>query len=207
MSVSSVNPATTQTYQPAGGGSSSTASTSETSGAAETSGSTAASTSADAPASSTTVTLSPGAQVLASLAVAGITFSEASLSSLGISPDDVAKATTPALQFALLQRAAHAMAPKPGGAVSQSDFEKLAAQFGGTKAQADQLFRDLDTNGDGAISNEAFLNGLAKTSKDGSSPLAQLLLGLMNTDDSGSVSFSEFSKFETAFVQVENGGT
>ena len=206
MSVSSVNPATAQTYQPTGGSSSSTSSTSETRVAVDTSGSTAASASQDAPASSSTVTLSPDAQALATFASAGITFSEVSLSSLGISPNDIANATTPALQFALMQRVAHGM-PHADGAVSQSDFEKLAAQFGGTKAQADQLFQDLDTNGNGAISNEEFLNGLAKTSNGGSSPVAQSLLELMNTDGSGSVSFSEFSKFETAFVEAEKGGS
>jgi Ca2+-binding EF-hand superfamily protein len=156
---------------------------------------------------STKVTLSPDAQVLASFAAGGVTFEQASLSSLGITPSDLANATTPAQQFALMQQAAHAMTPHPGGSVSQSDFEKLVAQFGGTKAQADQIFQGLDINGDGSISNAEFLSGLAQTSKDESSPLAQLLLGLMNTSGSGSVSFAEFSGFETAFVEAEKAAT
>jgi EF-hand domain pair len=210
MSVSSINPATAQTYQHAPGGSSGTSSASGTSDAPATSGSTSASTSADAPPSSTTVTLSPGAQAFASLAAAGVSVTETSLSSLGIFPTDIANATTPALKFALMQRTAQAInaggdVPKPGGAVLQSTFENLVDQLGGTKVQADQLFQSLDTNGDGSISNEEFLTGVANTAKDGGSPISQSLLTLMDTDGNGSVSSSEFSNFETAFAQAENG--
>jgi hypothetical protein len=200
----SVNPATAQTYLSADGGATGTSSTSETSGTAATSGSTAASTPVDAPASSTVVTLSPDAQALSAFAAAGITFAVVSFASMGISASDFANASTPAQQLALMQRISQAL-PHPGAAVSKSNFEQFAAQFGGTKTQADQLFKDLDTNGDGAISNAEFLSALGNLSKDGSSPVAQLLLGMMNTNGSGSVSFSQFSSFETAFVQAEDG--
>jgi hypothetical protein len=212
MSVSSINPATAQTHQHARGGSSGTSSASGTSGAAATSGNTAASTStstsADAPASSTIVTLSPDAQTLASLAAEGVSFSLTSMASLGISASDIANATTPAQQYALAQRVhqgliSHGDLMTPGGSVSQSGFENLVTQFGGTKTQADQLFQSLDTNGDGSVSTDEFLDGMGSTSGD--SPVAQSLLELMDTDGSGSVNSSEFINFEMAFAQTENG--
>jgi hypothetical protein len=161
----------------------------------------AAESSAEVSTSSTTVTLSAEAQQFASFAAAGITFTEFSISSLGGSPGAFADAS-PAQQFAMLQAAAGT--PHVGGAVTQAGFEKLVAQFGGTKAQADQLFTSLDTNADGSISNKEFLNALANTAKDPGSPVSQLLLGLMNTDHSGSVSLTQFGQFETAFVRAEH---
>jgi hypothetical protein len=208
MSVSSINPATTQTHKDARGGSSGTSSVSGTSGVAAPSGSKAASTSADAPPSSSIVTLSAGAQTLASLAAQGISFTLTSVASLGISSSDIANATTPAQQYALAQQIqqgliSHGDLITPGGSVSQSDFENLVTQFGGTKAQADQLFQSLDTNADGSVSSEEFLDGMGSTSGD--SPVAQSLLKLMDTNGDGSVSSSEFINFEMAFAQEENG--
>src|ERR1700748_3220774 len=132
MSVSSINPSAAQTHNHARGGSSGTSSASGTSGAAATSGSTAASTStsADAPASSTVVTLSPDAQMLASLAAGGVSVSLTSMASLGISSSDIANATTLAQQFALAQQVqqsliSHGNLMTPDGSVSQSGFENL----------------------------------------------------------------------------------
>jgi Ca2+-binding EF-hand superfamily protein len=90
-----------------------------------------------------------------------------------------------------------------GATLSQSDFENLVAQFGGTKAQADQLFQGFNTNGDGSVSYEESLNGLVNASKDESGAFAQSLFGLMDTDGSGSVSALEFGTFEAAFIKAE----
>jgi Ca2+-binding EF-hand superfamily protein len=210
MSVSSINPATAETHKNARGGSSGASSAAGMSAAATTSGSAAASTSADASTSSTTVTLSAGAQLLSSLASAGVSVTLTSLSSLGISPSDVANATTLPQQYALMQQihqslVSHGDLLQPDGTVSQSAFEKMITESGGTKAQADQLFQSLDTSGDGSISTQEFLTGIGGTSEDGNSPIDQSLLKLMDTDGDGSVSFSEFSDIEERFAQAENG--
>jgi hypothetical protein len=199
MSVSAINSAIAQTYPSAGRG------TSGTSGAAATSGSAAAAPSADAPTSSTIVTLSPGAQALAALPTptvssSGVISEQISLASLGISPSDVAN-STPKQLFELFRQQTQAI--NSGAALSQTDFEKLVTQFGGTKAQADQLFQAFDTNSNGSVSNEEFLTGLANASKDGGSAVAQSLFGLMDTNGSRSVSASEFSTFETTFIKAE----
>jgi hypothetical protein len=87
--------------------------------------------------------------------------------------------------------------------LSQSAFDKLVAQFGGTTQQAAELFQGFDTNGDGSISNAEFEAGLANALKNQTGTFAQALFGLMNTDGTGSISSSEFTSFETAFLQGE----
>ncbi|BCZ85316.1 EF-hand domain-containing protein [Paraburkholderia terrae] len=97
----------------------------------------------------------------------------------------------------------HSQAVNSGAALSQSNFETLVAKFGGTKAQADELFQYFDTNGGGLVSNGEFLDGLANASKDEGSVFSQSLFGLIDTDGSGSVSFSELDTFEATFIKAE----
>ena len=152
------------------------------------------------------MTLSPGAQALAALptvtvSASGVASEQISLASQGISPSELASSTPVELMGALQQ---HAQAVNAGASLSHSDFEKLVAEFGGTKTQADQLFQDFDTNGDGSVSNQEFLDGLVNASKDGSSAFAQSLFKLMDADGNGSVSASEFSTFEATFIDAES---
>ena len=207
MSVSAINSATAQTYPSTGGAASSTAGTSGTPSPTATPGTTAASTSTDAPSSSTIVTISPAAQVLAGAAAAGISISQASIAGLGISA-----AMPLSEQFSLFRQAMLASKgtenlQNPNATVSQLSFDNLVSQFGGTQAQASELFQGFDTNGDGSISNEEFETGLANASQKQSSAFAQTLFELMDTDGSGSVSASEFTSFERAFLQAENSAT
>lgn len=208
MSLSSINKLIAQTHQPTSAETADTGNISGSSGAAGTdntaqaSGNTAASTPTDAQSPSTTITLTAGAQGLASLAAAGVTFKTESFASLGLTANDFLNAHTPAQVSALWQKVAKA-GPTQHGAVSQSDFEKFASQLGATKDEADQMFQAFDTNNDGSISNEEFLVGLASTLKAGSSPFAQSILRLMDTNQNGAVDASEFGAFESSFVQAE----
>ncbi|HEY4352413.1 MAG TPA: EF-hand domain-containing protein [Paraburkholderia sp.] len=216
MSVSSINtPADLyrDTQRGSAGGSGSAGA--QGAGASQDAGSAAASassTSASVSVSSSPssiVTLSPQGQSIADLASKGITVTEVSLASLGISPDQVAQAKTPAQAAALMEEVNKKMqeagdTPKQGGAVSEQDFDNLIEkQLGGTKAQADQLFAAFDSNNDGSISNSEMLNELGSLTGDSTSPAAQTLLGLMDSNHDGAADSTEFIQFETSFVQQE----
>ncbi|MBC8740348.1 EF-hand domain-containing protein [Paraburkholderia sp. UCT31] len=148
------------------------------------------------------VTLTPGAQGLASLAAAAITVETESFASMGLKATDFRNANTPAQISELWQKVAKATSA-PHGPVSQSDFENFASKLGATKDEADQMFKGFDTNQDGLISNDEFLVGLASTLKDGSSSFAQSILRLMDTNQNGSVDASEFGTLESSFVHAE----
>ncbi|APR35907.1 hypothetical protein BTO02_11290 [Paraburkholderia sp. SOS3] len=93
------------------------------------------------------------------------------------------------------------------GSVSKAEFEKLVRDYGGSNAQADQLFNAFDANGDGSVSHSEFLAGLAKVDGDGgSSGFSQSLGQLMDHhgNHDGRVDNMEFGDFEAAFVQAEN---
>jgi LysR substrate binding domain/EF-hand domain pair len=89
------------------------------------------------------------------------------------------------------------------GVISQSAFETATAQFGATKAQADQLFASLETNGSGTISHNDMLSVMGATSSNPSDQTEQALLKLMDTNGDGTVSSSEFLAFEKAMVAAE----
>ncbi|GAB7526834.1 EF-hand domain-containing protein [Paraburkholderia sp. 2C] len=216
MSVSSINTAADQhrhTQRGSAGASGSTGAQNAAGSQGAGSADSASASSAAASSPSSVVTLSPQAQAFSELASKGVTVTEVSLSSLGITPDQIAQAKTPDQVAALMADVAKKMqnagdTPKQGGAVSQGDFDNLVEQqFGGTKAQADQLFAAFDGDQSGSITNSELLNALGGLSSDSASPAAQTLLGLMDSNHDGSVDQSEFLKFETSFVQSEKVST
>ncbi|HTH62483.1 MAG TPA: hypothetical protein VL689_20335 [Paraburkholderia sp.] len=171
-----------------------------------------ASTTAQTPAasSSTQVTLSPEAQQLAKLNAEGVTVTVTSLSGLnlpsrssGESFADYAQQLTQALKgFTPITPPTNGEG-QYDGYISQSAFETVVAQFGGTKTQADQLFTELDANGGSSLSNTELLDTMAGTSTSPNSSSAQALLKLMDSNGDGSVSSGEFLNFETAMVAAE----
>ena len=155
------------------------------------------------PESSTRVTLSPDAQVIANLNRGGVTMFEGSLAGLDLPPQ-----SSPGFAQALIQAvgANHPQTHSAGtndGLISQSAFEAAAAQFGATKTQADQLFASLDTDGSGSVSNAELLKAMANTGSDPQSATSQALLKLIDTNDDKTVSSGEFLKFESAMVTAE----
>jgi len=187
----------------------STSPTASTTDSAANTASTASKTSTEtsAPESSTQVTLSPDAQAIANLNRAGITMFQFSLAGLDLPPQ-----SSPGFAQALAQ-AANANRPQTGnvgqndGLISQSDFEAVAAKFGATKTQADQLFASLDTDGSGSVSNAELLNAMASTGTDPNSATSQALLKLMDTNGDSTVSGSEFLKFESAMISAEKASS
>ncbi|GAB7523232.1 hypothetical protein [Paraburkholderia sp. 2C] len=150
--------------------------------------------SSEAPAASRPVTFDPSAQAFAQLAAKGITALTLHSNPLG---PQIAGSSEPA--------AARPLVSLDRG-VSKAEFEKLVTDFGGSKAQADQLFATFDADGDGSISHSEFLAGLAKTDTDGgSASFAQSLGQLMDQhgNHDGKVDNMEFGDFEAAFVQAE----
>lgn len=95
-----------------------------------------------------------------------------------------------------------------GGSVSTQDFQKLLTRFSADDAQNQQITAGFDTNKDGSISHDEFLQGLASTSlqKQGTdSDFSQAVLQLMDRggDANGVVNAKEFAAFTTAFAQAE----
>jgi hypothetical protein len=155
--------------------------------------------------SSTVVTLSSQAQDLAKLNADGITVMETSLvvpsSPSGASNIDYAEQVLNATKATVINPPM-----KDGqydGVISQSAFETAAEQFGATKAQADQLFASLKTNGSGTISHNDMLSVMGATNSNPSDQTEQALLKLMDTNGDGAVSSNEFLAFEKAMVAAE----
>jgi hypothetical protein len=169
---------------------------------------TTAQTSADS--SSTQVTLSPQAQQFAKLNAEGVTVTVTSLSGLNLpsrSSDesfaDYAHQLTQALKgFTPIAPPTNEKG-QADGYISQSAFEAVVAQFGGSKTEADQLFTAIDTNGATSLSNSEVLNAMAGTATTPNSSSSQALLKLMDSNGDGSVSSGEFLNFETAMVTAE----
>jgi Ca2+-binding EF-hand superfamily protein len=91
--------------------------------------------------------------------------------------------------------------------LSQSTFDSLVEKFGGTQAQADQLFSLLGGTETGTVSNAQMLHALGNISSDPSSQTSQMLLSLMDTNHNRVVSSSEFTQFETSMVDEERATT
>jgi hypothetical protein len=160
--------------------------------------------------SSTQVTLSPEAQQFAQLNAEGVTVTVTSLSGLnlpsrssGESFADYAQQLTQALKgFTPIAPPTNEKG-QYDGYISQSAFEAVVAQFGGSKTQADQLFTAFDTNGGSSVSNIELLNAMAGTATSPNSSSAQALLKLMDSNGDGTVSSGEFLNFETGMVAAE----
>jgi Ca2+-binding EF-hand superfamily protein len=138
---------------------------------------------------------------LAGLASAGVTVTVQSIAGLnlpaGLNPSSAE------YQQDLFKALQGASAKSAGDTLSQSTFDSLIEKFGGTKAQADQLFSLLGDSGTGTVSNAQMLQALGATSTDPTSETSQMLLGLMDSDGDREVSSSEFTQFETAMVNEE----
>jgi EF-hand domain pair len=139
---------------------------------------------------SATVTLSKDGLALANLASEGVAVTYVSGPSLS---QLVASGQTPLIN-------SPGMA---GDTISQEDFTQLILQAGGTKSQADQLFSTFDQDGDGVVSPSEVLSGLSKAGDN--SPFAQTLISLMdkNGNGDGTVSSTEFVRFETELISAE----
>jgi hypothetical protein len=154
------------------------------------------------------VTLSPQAKTIASLAAKGISVEVVSFASMGLPPPPSQGGQPAALSYFEKISAAQGTTPhdangNPDGQISQTGLEQVVQQFGSTKAQADQLFAALDTNGNSSLSNAEVLSGLAATSTDPNSAVSQSLLKLMDQNGDNSVSQDEFLALETALVEAE----
>jgi hypothetical protein len=158
--------------------------------------------------SSTQVTLSPGAQILAGLNAEGVTETVSSLAGLnlpsrasGESFTDYAQQLTQALKgFTPIAPPTNEKG-QADGYISQSAFETVIAQFGGSKGEADQLYTAL--GGGNSVSNGELLGALAGTTGSSNTSTEQDLLKLMDSNGDGTVSSSEFLNFETAMVAAE----
>lgn len=95
-----------------------------------------------------------------------------------------------------------------GRSVSREDFQTLLERFGATQAQKDQLVAGFDTNNDGRIGQDEFLQGLSKTrGAQAGSDFAQTVLQLMDNagNADGTVARQEFAALTTAFGSAQSG--
>ena len=146
---------------------------------------------AEVPQASAVVTLSPQAEALAGYADKGLV-------SMHGQRDAVVSSVSRSM--------AGAATTLSGRSVSGQDFQELLTQFGADDSQKAQLTAGFDTNKDGAISRDEFLQGLAKTSStkaetDFSQAVRQMLDGA--GDANGVVTGKEFTAFTTAFGKTQ----
>lgn len=74
--------------------------------------------------------------------------------------------------------------PSGTGTVSQSALEQQVEAGGGTQAQADALYKAMDANGDGVVSDQEFENSIPDpfTNTDFGQQMAQMLQSLYGSD-------------------------
>jgi Ca2+-binding EF-hand superfamily protein len=147
--------------------------------------------------------LGSDARGLAAFASDGITVTVQSLASLNL-PSGLNPSSADYQQdlFKALQAAS---AKSNGDTLTQTTFESLVEKFGGTKAQADQLFSQLGGSDTGTVSNAQMLHALGAISTNPTSETSQMLLGLMDTNGDRYVNSGEFTQFETTMVDEERG--
>lgn len=202
MSISSINNPTTFTQTNSGQasvGASDVANTTHTVGTAVKSGTAAIAL----PVPSTTVTLSTQALSFASLNAAGVTTIQLSAEDLAGMPKSFATEADLEQAVQVVRNAAIAASPPKDGAVTKADFDTLASQFGTTKAQADQVFDELDSDNNGSVSNDELLSGLGKTGSASGSASSQALMKMVDKNSDGTVDESEFVNFEGAVISAE----
>ena len=108
-----------------------------------------------------------------------------------------------------VQRAGNAAsAALAGRPVSTQDFQELLTRFGADDAQKAQLTAGFDVNKDGAISQDEFLQGLAKTKgPQAGTDFSQAVMQLMDRgaagNADGSVAAKEFAALAKAFASAE----
>lgn len=150
------------------------------------------------PEPSAVVTLSPQAEAMAGFAGKGIMVSQGKVEhapgALGVVARSTAGGGANAVSAAL-----------SGRPVSTQDFQELLTRFGADDAQKAQLTAGFDANKDGAISQDEFLKGLAKTNgPQAGTDFSQAVMQLMDRGGSGNadgtVAAKEFAAFSTAFA-------
>ena len=150
------------------------------------------------PEPSAVVTLSPQAEAMAGFAGKGIMVSQGKVeNALGAVARSSGGGAANAVSAAL-----------SGRPVSTQDFQELLTRFGADDAQKAQLTAGFDANKDGAISQDEFLKGLAKTKGTQGTPadsdFSQAVMQLMDRGGSGNadgtVAAKEFAAFATAFA-------
>lgn|GEM_PF-2017360 len=96
---------------------------------------------------------------------------------------------------------------KYDGTTSKDDFISAIGQLdaggSGTSASAEQLFSELDTNGDGSISTDELFKGLGQIASAPDSNSSQTLMHLMDSNGDGTVSFDEYATVQTALTASE----
>ena len=150
------------------------------------------------PEPSAVVTLSPQAEAMAGFAGKGIMVLQGKVeNALGAVARSTGGGAANAVSAAL-----------SGRPVSTQDFQELLTRFGTDDAQKAQLTAGFDANKDGAISQDEFLKGLAKTKGTQGTPadsdFSQAVMQLMDRGGSGNadgtVAAKEFAAFATAFA-------
>ena len=154
------------------------------------------------PEPSAVVTLSPQAEAMAGFAGKGIMVSQGKVdnNTLGAVARSAGGGAANAVSAAL-----------SGRPVSTQDFQELLTRFGADDAQKAQLTAGFDANKDGAISQDEFLKGLAKTKgtigthgTPADADFSQAVMQLMDRGGSGNadgtVAAKEFAAFATAFA-------
>lgn len=153
------------------------------------------------PEPSAVLALSPQAEAMAGFAGKGIMVSQGKVeNALGA----IARNSGNTGIGAAANAASAALSGRP---VSTQDFQELLARFGADHAQKAQLTAGFDANKDGAITQDEFLKGLAKTKgAQAGTDFSQAVMQLMDRGASGnadgSVAAKEFAAFTTAFASA-----
>ena len=153
------------------------------------------------PEPSAVVTLSPQAEAMAGFAGKGIMVSQGKVENALGALTEVSRSSGGGAANAV-------SAALSGRPVSTQDFQELLTRFGADDAQKAQLTAGFDANKDGAISQDEFLKGLAKTKGTQGTPadanFSQAVMQLMDRGGSGNadgtVAAKEFAAFATAFA-------
>jgi hypothetical protein len=139
---------------------------------------------------SSIVTLSAGAQVIADFNAQGVSVETVALPTLTDGES--------VFQAVQEQAAAH-----PTGDLTEADFASVAAEYGETAKQADQLFAALDANGSGSLTNQQVLGALSQTGSDPGAATSQELIAMMNGGGPDAVTADQYMAFETALIDAE----
>lgn len=138
---------------------------------------------------SAVLSLSPQAEALAGLAGKGV----------------LPQGGTPGHSLGVVARSSAGSAAVSGRPVSAQDFQELLGRFGADGAQKAQLTAGFDANKDGSITQDEFLQGLAKTQgAQAGSDFSQTVMQLMDRSGNadGTVADKEFAAFATAFTSA-----
>ncbi|SDE44360.1 EF-hand domain-containing protein [Paraburkholderia lycopersici] len=157
---------------------------------------------------SSVVNLSAGAQVIADANAQGIGFGSGTFTiPPGMTdPGEIAKAVAAQVRQEN-HRPFDQNKHRYVGAISESDFENEIGNLGGSQSSAATLFGDLDSNGDGSVSDSELYTALGNTKSDTDSATSQALMQLMDTNNDGSVSMTEFSNVEMGLTNAEKPTT